>query len=65
MVFNKWSKNDIFKDASTEMLNSEYYKLKHIKNSKTINLFIDCSFIYNITSLIQKETLHLIILFCM
>ena len=47
-VFNKWSKNGIFTDAYTEMLNNEYYKLKHIKNSKTIKLFIDCSFIYNI-----------------
>ena len=55
-VFNKWSKNDIFQDAYTEMLNSEYYKLKHIKNSRTINLFIVCSFIYNIYGINCKAT---------
>ena len=55
-VFNKWSKNGIFKDAYTEMLNNEYYKLKHIKNSKTIKLFIDCSFIYNMYGIDCKAT---------
>ncbi len=29
------------------MLHDNYYKLKHIKNYKTLKLFIDCSFIYN------------------
>ena len=55
-VFNKWSKNGIFKDAYMEMLNNEYYKLKHIKNSKTIKLFVDCSFIYNMYGIDCKAT---------
>ena len=55
-VFNKWTKHDIFKDAYTEMLHDNYYKLKHIKNSKTLKLFIDCSFIYNMYGVDCKAT---------
>jgi hypothetical protein len=55
-VFNKWSKNGIFKDAYKKMLNNEYYKLKHIKNSTTIKLFVDCSFIYNMYGIDCKAT---------
>jgi hypothetical protein len=38
------------------MLNNEYYKLKHIKNSTTIKLFVDCSFIYNMYGIVCKVT---------
>lgn len=55
-VFNKWTKNGIFKDAYIEMLNNEYFKSKHIKGSKTIKLFIDCSFIYNMYGINSKAT---------
>lgn len=55
-VFNKWSKHDIFKDAYTEMINKNYYKLKHVKNSKTLKLFIDCSFINNMYGVDCKAT---------
>ena len=29
------------------MIDGNYYKIGHIKNCKTLKLFIDCSFIYN------------------
>ena len=46
-VYNKWSRKNIFKKAYIEMIQTEYFKLKHIKKSDTINLFIDCSFMSN------------------
>ena len=47
-VFNKWASKDIFSDAYKQLLQNEYLKLKHIKNNKTINLFIDSTFITNL-----------------
>ena len=48
--------NSVFKDAYIEMINNNYYKLKHIKNSKTLKLFIDCSFINNMYGVNCKAT---------
>ena len=39
-IFNKWTKNNVFNDAYIEMVKTEYYKLKHIKHTSSINLFI-------------------------
>ena len=58
-VFNKWASKDIFSDAYKQLLQNEYLKRpnkfgKHIKNRKlkfphkTINLFIDSTFITNL-----------------
>ena len=55
-IFNKWSHENIFMDAHNEMLNNEFFKLKHIKNSKTIKLFIDCGFVSNMYGVECKAT---------
>ena len=47
-IFNKWSSKNIFHDAYKQLLQNEYLKLKYIKNNKTINLFIDSTFITNL-----------------
>ena len=47
-VFNKWSSKNIFHDAYKQLLQNEYLKLKYIKNNKTINLFIDSTFVTNL-----------------
>ncbi len=46
-IYDKWVSKDIFKRAYVNMLNNNYFKLKHIKKNKTLNLFVDCSFIIN------------------
>ena len=46
-IYSKWVSYTIFKDAYTNMINDNYFKLKHIKKCKTLNLFIDCSYIVN------------------
>ena len=46
-VYNKWARKNIFKKAYTEMIQKEYFKLKHIKKSDTLKFFIDCSYMSN------------------
>ena len=43
----RWTNANIFVNAYELLLNKYYLKLKHVKKSKTINLFIDSTFILN------------------
>lgn len=45
--FNKWSNDNIFKDAYKLFLKENYFKINKIKKSSKINLFIDASYISN------------------
>ena len=47
-VFNKWTSKNIFSKAYSNMLQNEYFRLKHIRNNLIINQIIDCSFITNL-----------------
>ena len=47
-IFNKWTSKNIFSKAYSQMLQNEYFRLKHIRNNRIINLFVDCSFITNL-----------------
>jgi hypothetical protein len=46
-VFNKWVKFNLFELAYTELLKNHYFKLNKILTSKTLNLFIDTTYIIN------------------
>ena len=46
-VFNLWSSKDVFKKAYIELLKNNYFKLNTISKSKSINLFIDATYIIN------------------
>ncbi len=46
-IFNLWTSKDVFNRAYNKLLQNHYFKLKHIKKSKVLNLFIDCSYIVN------------------
>jgi len=45
--FRKWCKFNIFEIAYNRLLTKGYYKLRYIKKSKTMNLFIDVTKINN------------------
>ncbi len=45
--FNLWTSKNVFNRAYDKLLQNHYFKLKHIKKSKVLNLFIDCSYIVN------------------
>jgi hypothetical protein len=47
-IFNKWSADNVFKNAYSNMLKDHYFRLKHVKKSKNINLYIDSSFVINL-----------------
>lgn len=47
-IFNKWVKLNIFKDAYMNMIKTNFFRLKHLKKSKNLNLFIDSTFINNL-----------------
>ena len=46
-VFNLWASKDIFKKAYIALLSETYFKLKSIKKSNYLTLFIDSTFIIN------------------
>jgi len=46
-VFNKWNSFKIFEVAYGKLLNNHYFKINDIAKSKSLNLFIDCSYIFN------------------
>lgn len=46
-VFNKWVDLDLFKLAYSELLNTYYFKLNNALKLKTLNLFIDSTYIIN------------------
>ena len=46
-LFNKWSSLNIFEDAYELLLTNDYFKLKDIRKSKKLFLFIDATFIIN------------------
>ncbi len=55
-IFNKWNKHKIFEKAYTRLLRLKYFKLKHIEKSKTLSLFIDCTYISNMYGVDCKAT---------
>ena len=34
-IFNKWASKNIFSNAYSNLLQNEYFKLKHVQNNKT------------------------------
>ena len=55
-VFNKWTSKNIFSKAYSNMLQNEYFRLKHIRNNLIINQIIDCSFITNLYGVNSRAT---------
>jgi hypothetical protein len=46
-VFNNWTKFNIFQKAYVQLLKNNYFKFNNVRKSKTLNLFIDTTFIVN------------------
>ena len=45
--YNRWVKDNIFKDAYIKFLNDNYFKLSKVRKNKKLNLFIDVTKINN------------------
>lgn len=45
--FNKWSKDNVFEEALNMFMKENYFKLRDVKRSKKLNLFIDSTYICN------------------
>ena len=45
--YNKWSNDDIFKDAYFKFMKENYFKMSRVRKNKKINLFIDVTKISN------------------
>jgi len=46
-IFNKWVKLNLFKNAYEQLLKEHYFKLQNILHTKSLTLFIDCTYIVN------------------
>jgi hypothetical protein len=60
--FNKWSHDNIFKDAFNEFIKVNYFKISQIKKNKKLNMFIDVTKIYN-KLLLQDLILYILMFF--
>lgn len=45
--YNKWAKDNIFKEAYIKFMNDNYFKLSKVRKNKKLNLFIDVTKINN------------------